>query len=143
MSSLEVGQVLSLVIRFNNTGQIAKVKHPYLIVGVDLELNTVELAQLDSLVGKEYKAAMKSNKVIYCDDPFETVIDKDSYIQMDNTFRIEFYNGLEKYRRQADKLSANKLNEVLQAYYTYHDQYQIDEDKQVYMSKEELEILQK
>lgn len=143
MNSLEVGQVLSLVIRFNNTGQIAKVKHPYLIVGVDLELNTVELAQLDSLVGKEYKAAMKSNKVIYCDDPFETVIDKDSYIQMDNTFRIEFYNGLEKYRRQADKLSANKLNEVLQAYYTYHDQYQIDEDKQVYMSKEELEILQK
>lgn len=35
MSSLEVGQVLSLKIRFNNTGQTAKARHPYLIVGVD------------------------------------------------------------------------------------------------------------
>lgn len=68
-------------------------------VGIDLELNTIEVAQLDSLAGKEYKAAMKSNKVIYCDDPFEAVIDKDSYIQMDNIFRIELYDGLEKYRR--------------------------------------------
>lgn len=143
MSSLEVGQVLSLKIRFNNTGQIAKARHPYLIVGVDLELNTIELAQLDSLAGKEYKAAMKSNKVIYCDDPFETVIDKDSFIQMDNTLKVELYEGLEKYRRQTDTLSAKKLNEVLHAYNTYHDQYQIDEDKQVYMSQEELEGLQK
>ena len=143
MSSLEVGQVLSLIIRFNNSGQIAKVKHPYLIVGVDIELNTIELAQLDSLVGKEYKAAMRSNKVIYCDDPIETVIDKDSYIQMDNILKIELYDGLEKYRRQTDKLSSKKLNEVLQAYYTYHNQHQIDEDKQVYMAQEELEGLQK
>ena len=95
MSSLEVGQVLSLKIRFNNTGQTAKVKHPYLIVGVDAELSTIELAQLDSLAGKEYKAAMKSNKVVYCDDPVETVIDKDSYIQMDNILKIELYDGLE------------------------------------------------
>lgn len=143
MSSLEVGHVLSLKIRFNNTGQTAKVKHPYLIVGVDAELSTIELAQLDSLAGKEYKAAMKSNKVVYCDDPVETVIDKDSYIQMDNILKIELYDGLEKYRRQTDKLSAGKLDEVLRAYYTYHDQYQIDEDKQVYMSQEELEGLQK
>ena len=143
MSSLEVGQVLSLIIRFNNSGQIAKVKHPYLIVGVDIELNTIELAQLDSLVGKEYKAAMRSNKVIYCDDPIETVIDKDSYIQMDNILKIELYDGLEKYRRQTDKLSSKKLNEVLRAYYTYHNQHQIDEDKQVYMAQEELEGLQK
>lgn len=67
-----------------------------MIVGVDLELNTIELAQLDSLAGKEYKAAMKSNKVIYCDDPFETVIDKDSFIQMDNTLKVELYEGLQK-----------------------------------------------
>lgn len=86
---------------------------------------------------------MKSNKVIYCDDPFETVIDKDSYIQMDNIFRIELYDGLEKYRRQSDKLSTEKLNQVLHAYHKYHIQHQIDEDKQVYMSQEELEKLQK
>ncbi len=79
----------------------------------------------------------------YCDDPFETVIDKDSFIQMDNILKVELYEGLEKYRRQTDTLSAKKLNEVLRAYNTYHDQYQIDEDKQVYMSQEELEGLQK
>lgn len=62
---------------------------------------------------------------------------------MDNTLKVELYEGLEKYRRQTDTLSAKKLNEVLRAYNTYHDQYQIDEDKQVYMSQEELEGLQK
>lgn len=62
---------------------------------------------------------------------------------MDNTLKVELYEGLEKYRRQTDTLSAKKLNEVLWAYNTYHDQYQIDEDKQVYMSQEELEGLQK
>lgn len=44
MSDLEVGQVLSMKIRFNNTGQISTTKHPYLIVGIDLELNTIEVA---------------------------------------------------------------------------------------------------
>lgn len=109
---------------------------------MDLELHTVEIAQLDSLEGKEYKAAMRSNKVIYCDNPYEAVIDKDSYIQMDNTLKIELYDGLRKYRRQIEKLSDKKLSGVLQAYHTYHEQYQIDEDKQVYMSRQELEELQ-
>ncbi|MCM1105723.1 MAG: hypothetical protein NC355_02150 [Blautia sp.] len=81
MSDLEIGQVLSLRIRFNNEGVISTTCHPYLIVDIDTEFNTVEIAQLDSLAGKEFKAAMRSNKVIYCDNPQETVIDKDSYIQ--------------------------------------------------------------
>lgn len=142
MNDLEVGQVLSLRIRFNNSGLISKTKHPYLVVGVDLELNTVEIAQLDSLAGKEYKAAMRSNKVIYCDHPSETVIDRDSYIQMDNILKIELYDGLKDYRRQKDKLSSEKLKDVLRAYNTYHERNQIDEDKQVYMPRQELEELQ-
>lgn len=142
MNDLEIGQVLSLKIRFNNEGAVAKSRHPYLIVDIDRELNTVEIAQLDSLLGKEYKAAMKSNKVIYCDEPQETVIDKDSYLQMDNTLKIELYDGLKAYRRQADKLSQKKLISVLQAYYNYHSNYEIDENKQVYMTQSELEGLQ-
>ena len=35
MKGLEVGQVLSLRIRFNNSGTISKGKHPYLIVDID------------------------------------------------------------------------------------------------------------
>ena len=62
MMDIEVGQVLSLRIRYNNNGDIAVKKHPYLVVGINNELNTVEIAQLDSLYGKEYKAAMRCNK---------------------------------------------------------------------------------
>lgn len=142
MSDLEVGQVLSMKIRFNNSGQCSSVNHPYLIVGINTEIGTVEIAQLDSLADKEYKAAMRCNKVIYCDEPFETVIDKDSYVQLDNTFRVELYDGLSHYRRQPDKLSENKLQSVLQSYRAYHRNYHIDENKQVYMTKEEFESLQ-
>ncbi len=51
-----------------------------MVFGENKELNTLEVAQIDSLGGKEYKAAMRSNKVIYCDGLKESVIDKDSYI---------------------------------------------------------------
>lgn len=142
MNDLEIGQVLSLKIRFNNEGAISQLCHPYLIVDIDVELNIVEIAQLDSLCGKEYKAAMRSNKVIYCDEPQETVIDKDSYVQLDNTFKLELYEGLRIYRRQTDKLSQEKLNSVLRAYQNYHRNHEIDENKQVYMTQHELENLQ-
>lgn len=143
MSELEIGQVLNFRIRFNNDGLISRTRHPYLIIGIDKELNTVEIAQIDSLAGKEYKAAMRSNKVVYADNPHETVIDKDSYIQLDNTLKVELHDDLKMYRRQEDKLSSDKLNDVLTAYYTYHEKYQIDENKQVYMTKQEFDQIQK
>ncbi len=139
---IEVGQVLSLKMRFNNSGLISKTRHPYLVVEINDEFGTVEIAQLDSLKGKEYKAARKSNKVIYNNNPDETVIDTDSYIQMDNTFLLENHDGLEKYRRQEDKLSEVKLKDAIYAYKEYHRKNEIDEDKQVYLSKDELSKLQ-
>lgn len=142
MSKIEIGQVLSLKIRFNNSGLVSQAKHPYLVVAINDELGTIEIAQIDSLKGKEYKAAKRSNKVIYSDNPQETVIDKDSYIQLDNIFLIENFSGLEQYRRQEDKLSEEKLKDVVNAYMEYHKKYQIDENKQVYMSQNELQILQ-
>ena len=45
MSDLEVGQMLSLRIRFNNTGTISQKRHPYLIMDIDEEFNTVEIVQ--------------------------------------------------------------------------------------------------
>lgn len=71
---IEVGQVLSLKIRFNNSGTISRVRHPYLVIEINDEFGTVEIAQMDSLEGKEYKAAMRSNKTIFCDNSNETVI---------------------------------------------------------------------
>lgn len=138
MRDLEVGQVLSLKIRYNNTGVVATSNHPYLIVAVDNDFNAIEIAQIDSLAGKEFKAAKRSNKTIFCDDPQETVIDKDSYIQLDNSFKVEYFNELSSYRRQTDKLSPIKLADVLSAYNTYHETHEIEEIKNVYMDKAEL-----
>lgn len=138
MRELEIGQVLSLRIRFNNGGLISPSKHPYLIVAINQDLNYVEIAQIDSLRGKEYKAAKRSNKVIFWDNPQETVIDKDSYIQLDNTFRIENCPELLNYRRQPDKLSPDKLSNVLCAYSNYHKKYEIDDMKNVYMNRAEI-----
>lgn len=141
MNDLEIGQVLWLKIRFNNEGTVSSVKHPYLIVDIDEEFGTVEVAQMDSLQGKEFKAAMRSNKVIYVDDPSETVITKDSYVQLDNSFQIENFELLSQYRRVPDKLSGEKLQGVLRAYKRYHEQHHISENKQVFMNKSEIEKL--
>ena len=139
MSTVEVGQVITLKIRFNNQGVTSSRPHPYLVVARNNELGTIEIAQLDSLAGKEFKAAKKSNKTIFCDNPQETVIDKDSYIQLDNTFLIEDCIELEtRFRRQTDKLSSEKLEDVLNAYQKYHDTHEIDENKIVYMDRNEI-----
>lgn len=138
MSGLEIGQVIALKIRYNNSGTLATSNHPYLIVGKDTRLNTIEIAQMDSLAGKGYKAARRSNKTIFCDDPHESVIDRDSYVQLDNTIKVEDFPELIAYRRQEDKLSAHKLDDVLNAYHQYHERYAIDENKNVYMDKDEI-----
>ena len=137
-SDIEVGQVLALEVRFNNHGDVARSAHPYLVVDLEEDLEVVEIAQIDSLKGKEWKAFRRSNKVIYSTDPTETVIDKDSYVQLDNTLQVEDFSGLERFRRQKDKLSAVKLADVLRAYRDYHATHEIDEAKNVYMNQQEI-----
>ncbi len=141
MNDLEIGQVLWLKIRFNNEGVVSNVNHPYLIVDIDEEFGTLEIAQMDSLQGKEFKAAMRSNKVVYVDDPPETVIMKDSYVQLDNSFLVENFETLSRFRRVSGKLSEEKLQGILRAYKIYHEQHHISENKQVFMNRSEIEEL--
>lgn len=133
-----VGQVLSLKIRFNNNGVISNNNHPYIIVDVDTINNLIEIAQIDSLEFKQHKAAFKSNHVISCSDPNETVIDKDSFVQMDNIFKVDVCPELLKCRRQPDKLSDFKLKKLIEAYQEYQSNNEIDEIKIVYMNREEI-----
>jgi hypothetical protein len=142
-SDIEIGQVLSLKIRFNNCGTISLHNHPYLIVGINDDFDVIEIAQLDSLKGKEYKATFRSNCTVLCDNPKEYVIDEDSFLQMDNTFQIENYPDICKYRRQCEKLTLSKLKKVLSEYQKYHTENEIDENKQVFIDQEELEKLNK
>lgn len=140
--SLQIGQVLSLKIRFNNNGQIAQIKHPCLIVDINNDDNYVEIAHIDSLKGKPYKAMFRGNKAIFNNNPVETVIDEDSFVQLDNTIRIEMCAELENnYLRQPDTLSATKLNDVLTAYKNYHNNNIIDANKNVFMDRNEILLL--
>lgn len=136
--NLEIGHVLWLIVRFSNNGDISDMRHPYLVVDINEDFNYVEVAQLDSLAGKEYKATFKSNHVIFCDKPSESVISKDSYIQLDRTFRIELFSSLSKYRLSKGKLSEPKREKAIKAYFDYHENHIISEMKNVYMSKEEI-----
>ena len=96
---------------------------------------------MDSLQNKWYQAAFKKNYVLYWDNPVKKVIDKDSYVSLDGIIQFENYDGLIKYRRQYDTLSKEKLNGLLESYKRYHEEHEILEDKQVFVSKEEIENL--
>ena len=141
MGDLSVGQVLWLKIRFNNDGLVSETRHPYLVIDIDWDVGVIEVAQMDSLEGKEFKAMRRSNKVIYNDNPPETVIRKDSFVQLDNLFQLEYFDDLLRFRRTADRLSEDKLNAVIGAYTNYHNRYHIDENKIVYMTREEIELM--
>ena len=136
---LEIGQVLWLKCRFNNNGDIAKSKHPYLIVAVTDDY--VEALQRDTIKGKERKAILRSNKVIDIENPQETVFDESGFVQLDNKFTFENYNGLSNYMRTTDKLSEKKLKEVISEYFEYQEKYGVEEYKIVHMTKDEIEEL--
>lgn len=136
---IEIGQVISLKIRFNNSGTVASVAHPVLVLGVDKEKNILEVAHIDSITEeKKWKALLKTNVTIKKSNPPETVIDKDSFVQIDNIIQLENFPKLETKRRQTDKLSNEKFNKVLKRYNEYKDNEWIDDNKKVFMAKEEI-----
>ena len=140
MKDLIIGQVLSLRIRIDYYGVFPD-KHPYLILDIREEDNVIEVGQLHSLEGKLFEAIDNKNKVIFNTNPQEVVIDKDSFIQKNNTILLEYYDGIEKYRRQKDTLSSNKLEGVIKAYKEFHAKNEIPESRIVYLDKDEIEKL--
>lgn len=135
---VEVGQVLLLKIKYDNQGNTADVAHPCLIVKCDTERRVLEVVQFDSLEGKEHKAAYKATKVVLNRNPKETVIDVDSFVNLDTKYQIEIFDELENARRQTDKLSKDKLDEVIRCYDVYHMMNKIFENKMVYMCKDDI-----
>lgn len=81
---------------------------------------------------------LKSNVTIRKSNPPETVIDKDSFVQIDNIIQLENFAELENKRRQTDKLSSEKFSKVLRSYNEYKDNEWIDDNKKVFMTKEEI-----
>ncbi len=136
---IEIGQVLSLKVRFNNSGNVASVAHPILVLNIDNEKNILEVAHIDSITAeKKWKTLLKTNVTIKKTNPNETVIDKDSFVQIDNIIQLENFKKLETKRRQVDKLSNEKFNKVLKRYNEYKENEWIDDNKKVFMSKDEI-----
>lgn len=132
--SVQIGDVLWLKMRFNNDpGTISSTKHPYVVVG-RLELEYVEIAQLDSLKGKEYKVAFKSNHLVRCAG--QTALSRDGYVQMDNSFMVDDYDGLSDF--VSGKLTDDLTQDIVNHYYEYQHNNQISENKQVYITQDEL-----
>ena len=117
---IEIGQVLSLKIRFNNSGAVASVAHPVLVLNIDNDKKILEVAHIDSITEeKKWKALLNSNVTIRKNNPEEKVIDKDSFVQIDNIIQLENFPELEIKRRQIDKLSEQKFKKVLNKYLEY------------------------
>lgn len=136
---IEIGQVLTLKIRFNNSGSVASVAHPILVLNIDKKNNILEVAHIDSITEeKKWKALLNSNVTIKKTNPLETVIDKDSFVQIDNIIQLENFPRLEEKRRQKDKLSKEKFDKVLKRYKEYKENEWIDDNKKVFLSKEEI-----
>lgn len=139
---IEEGQVLTLKIRFNNNGDVANVAHPLLVLNVDKDKNIIEVAHIDSITeDKKWKSLLKSNVVIKKNNPYETVIDKDSFVQIDNIIQLENFPELVNRMRQTDKLSNEKYLKVKDRYINYKSNEWIDDNKKVYMTKEEIKKL--
>jgi len=136
--SVKVGQVLWMRFKFNNSGDVSQSVHPYLIVDVDTDNNVCEIAQLDSAEGKMHKVLMRTNKLVQCRNPLETAITKDGFAQLDNTYRVELHEGLDNFKRTEDVISKIRLEGIIKAYRKYHEENEIDEDKNVYLTYAEL-----
>jgi hypothetical protein len=140
MSNLQIGQVLSFTLPLNNSenNEMIKGSHPYIIIEVDDSADIVELVQFSSLEGKEFEAINNCNKIIYKENPNETVIDTDSFARLNYKITVDFFNDLINYRRQADRLSVPKLNGIVDAYKKYHKDNIIDDDKIIHVSEQRI-----
>lgn len=91
---------------------VAKIKKDY-----------IEVIALDKTAGKMYQLFHNYNYYIDSDNPKETVILEDSYAQLNTKITIDKIEELKFSRKTLDKLSDNKLDEVLLAYQNYQNNY--------------------
>lgn len=132
---LQVGQVLWLKVRYQ-VDMFAKEAHPMLIA--DIKDNYIEVIAIDKTAGKLQNLYYPYNKYINCENPRESVIYEDSYAQLNNKLTIEKFPELSKYRKTTNKLSQNKLNEILFEYKDFHKSNIIKNERIVHMTKKDI-----
>lgn len=134
---LEIGQVLWLNVKYQ-TNVVSKVPHPMLVAISNIEENNIEVIAIDKAKDKLHQLFSEANFFINSDDPKEKVIYVDSYAQLNNSLTIEYFPEIVKYRRTKQKLSKQKLDDLLEEYNKYHENNIIPDERIVYMTKEDI-----
>lgn len=134
---LEVGQILWLKVRYK-TNVVADKIHPMLVALIDIDEDKIEVIAIDKARDKISQLYNEANYFIDSENPKEKVIYVDSYAQLNNTLTIEYFPELIKYRKTTEKLSYNKLIDLINDYKIYHKNNFIPDERKVHMTKEEI-----
>lgn len=78
------------------------------------------------------------NYYIDSENPKETVIFEDSYDQLNTKLTIDKIDELKFARKTVNKLSKEKLNNILNEYKNYQTRYDVDEQRIVHMTCDEI-----
>ena len=128
--NLEVGQILWLKVKYQ-VGIISNQKHPMLIEKIKDDY--IEVIALDKTKDKLYQLFHNYNYYINCESPKEKVILEDSYAQLNTKLNIENGEQLKKARKTVEKLSKNKLKDLLTEYNRYQNNNKISIERIVHM----------
>lgn len=134
-SDLEIGQVLWLKVRYQ-IDVVSTVKHPMIIAEINDDY--IEVIALDKIAGKLHQLFHYYNFYISNSEPKETVINEDSYAQLNTKLTIDNIEELKNSRKTLKKLSSKKLNELLKEYKDYQNNHNLDEQRVVHMSRDEI-----
>lgn len=93
---------------------------------------------MDKTAGKLHQLFHKYNYFINSSNPKESVITEDSYAQLNTKLTIELTEELIKARKTVNKLSQDKLQDLIETYNDYQKYNKIDDDRIVYMSSVEI-----
>lgn len=103
-----------------------------------IEDDYIEVIALDKTFGKLHQLFHRYNFYINSNNPKEKVILEDSYAQLNTKLTIDKIDELKKSRKTIDKLSDKKLKNLLDEYENYQKVYNLDEQRIVHMTKEEI-----
>lgn len=134
-SLIEIGQVLWLKVRYQ-IDVVSEVKHPMLVAKI--EKDYIEVIALDKTAGKLHQLFHNYNYYINSENPKETVIYEDSYAQLNTKLTIDKIDELKLARKTLDKISSLKLKGILNAYQNYQNEYDVEEERIVHMTSNEI-----
>ena len=140
--NLEVGQVLWLKVRYK-TNVVAKQAHPMLVAIISIDGEKIEVIAIDKARDKISQLYNEANYFLDSENPKEKVIYVDSYAQLNNTLTIEYFPELTQFRKTKEKLSQDKLEDLINDYKIYHKKNFIPDERKVHMTKDEILKLNK